>query len=464
MDLNVLKNKVLFPQMMRKAMGAMSVMALAASPAMLAAQNASGNAPSTDVPNVGLNVPRNLTLYGDPNRPQNVYKPTAIVNGEIITATDVEQRLALIRIANGGKLSDEEAQRLRLQIFSNLVDEKLQIQAAKVNEIEIKDEQVNAQFARIAANFKYTPEAFTKYLSQNGSSANSMKQQIRGEMSWEGLLGRNVEPFTNVSEEEVNSIVERMKAQKGTQEFALSEIFLSSTPENMQATAANAQKIMEQLRQGGSFQAYARQFSEASTAVVGGDLGWVRAGQVPDEIAQAAASMQPGQVGIVQVPGGLSILAVREKRQMLVASAADAVLSLKQISLPFPAGTSQQKASELASGFANQTRTIAGCGMADEVAAKLGATVVSRDGIALRDLPAPLQNTLSTLQIGQTTQPFGSPEEGVSVLVLCGRDMPTDSGIPSAEQVENQIKQDKVNKRAQRYLRDLRRDAIIEYS
>lgn len=437
------------------------VVALIAPTTGAIAQNASG---ADEVPEVGLNVPRNLTIFGDPNAPKNVYKPTAIINGEIITATDVEQRLALIRIANGGKISDEESQRLSQQIFSNLVDEKLQIQAAKANEIEVKDDEVNAQFARIAANFKQTPDAFTSYLSKNGSSANSMKQQIRGEMSWDRLLGRNVEPYTNVSEEEVSSIVERMKAQRGTEEFSLSEIFLSGTPETMSATVANAEKIMTQLRQGGSFQAYARQFSEASTAVVGGDLGWVRLGQVPDEIAQAAAAMQPGQVSVVQVPGGISILALREKRQMMVAGAADAILSLKQISLPFPPGTSQAKASQLASDFASKTRAIAGCGQADEVAAKLGATIVSRDNIAMRDLPAPLQNTLTTLQIGQTTQPFGSPEEGVSVLVLCGRDMPTDAGVPSAEQVESQIRQDKVNKRAQRYLRDLRRDAIIEYS
>ena len=162
--------------------------------------------------------------------------------------------------------------------------------------------------------------------------------------------------------------------------------------------------------------------------------------------------------------GGISILLLREKRKSLMANANDAVLSLKQISLPFPAGTSREKATQLASQFATQTQAIKGCGMADDVATKLGASVVSRDQIALRDLPAPLQNTLLQLQVGQTTQPFGSPEEGVSVLVLCGRDMPEDAGMPSVEQVEEKLKQDKVNKRAQRYLRDLRRDAIIEYS
>ncbi len=149
---------------------------------------------------------------------------------------------------------------------------------------------------------------------------------------------------------------------------------------------------------------------------------------------------------------------------MLTADPRDAILSLKQISLDFPAGTTQAKASELAGQFAEATRSIAGCGAADDVAKNLGATVVSRDNIEMRALPAPLQSTLINLQIGQTTQPFGAANEGVSVLVLCGRDLPQTATSANSEQIEQRLLEEKVNKRAQRYLRDLRRDAVIEYS
>jgi peptidyl-prolyl cis-trans isomerase SurA len=98
------------------------------------------------------------------------------------------------------------------------------------------------------------------------------------------------------------------------------------------------------------------------------------------------------------------------------------------------------------------------------VAQSLGAAVVSRDNLSMRQLPPQLQQTLVDLQVGKTTQPFGSANEGISVLVLCGRDMPQAAGTPSAEQIEQRLLDEKVNKRAQRYLRDLRRDAVIEYS
>ncbi|AMG75330.1 peptidylprolyl isomerase [Sphingopyxis granuli] len=416
-----------------------------------------------ETPTTSLNIPGNVQLYGDAK--PNVYRPSATVNGEIITSTDIEQRLALIRIANSDMvLPPEEEQRLRQQIFSNLIDEKLQIQEARAADITIDEAMIDQQFAQLAARFRQTPDQFAEYLKSKGSSANAVKQQIRGEFAWDRLLARNVQSTTNVSTEEVEAVVKRLNEAKGQDEFHLGEIYLSATPENAAAVADNARKIMEALRSGGSFAAYARQFSEASTAVVGGDLGWVRPGQLPPSMAQAAAQMEPGQfVGPIEVPGGMSILLMVDRRQVLTADPRDAVLSLKQISLNFAPGTTPAQASELAGKFTEATKTIAGCGAADAVAQSLGASVVARD-ILMRQLPAPLQATMMDLQVGQTSQPFGAVDEGISVLVLCGRDMPQSASAPDLQQIEQRLLDEKVNKRAQRYLRDLRRDAVIEYS
>lgn len=418
----------------------------------------------SETPATNLAIPGNVQLYGD-GKP-NVYRPSAIVNGEVITATDIEQRMALIRIANNNmELPAEEIQRLRQQVFSNLIDEKLQIQEARAAKIDIDENVINEQFARLAARFKQTPDEFSKYLASKGSSAAAVKQQIRGEFAWDRLLSRNIQSTTNVSTDEVEAVVKRLQEAKGQDELHLGEIYLSVTPENAAAVMANAQKIIQALQAGGSFAAYARQFSEASTAVVGGDLGWVRPATLPPSMAQAALSMAPGQlVGPVEVPGGISILLMIDRRQVLTADPRDAVLSLKQVSVEFPPGTTEAKANELASQFAETTRSIAGCGAADDIAAKLGATIVSRDNISMRALPPQLQNTLVNMQVGQVTQPFGAANEGISVLVLCGRDLPESATAPDVQAIEQKLLDDKVNKRAQRYLRDLRRDAVIEYN
>jgi len=48
--------------------------------------------------------------------------------------------------------------------------------------------------------------------------------------------------------------------------------------------------------------------------------------------------------------------------------------------------------------------------------------------------------------------------------MLCGRTEPQSAGGPTFDELMAQIEDERVNKRAQIYLRDLRRDAVIEYN
>ena len=410
-----------------------------------------------------LIAPDGQQLFGK-NDP-NVRRATAQVNGEIITGTDMDHRLALIVAANENKLPPEELARFRAQILTNLIDETLQIQEAAANKIEVTDAEVDQYFDRVAQqNFKRPASQVEKYLTSIGASVATLKRQIKGELSWSRLLSRNVRPSANVSDDEVNAIIERIKATKGTAEYRLGEIYLSATPEAMPAVTENAKKIIDQLRQGANFVAYARQFSEASTASVGGDLGWLSLAQLPSSLATAAAGMNSNEVQAVASPGGISILLLIDKRQVAMSDPRDSVLSLKQIAITFPAGTAEAQVTPLVKRFSEETQQIAGCGVADEMAAKLGADVVNRDGIKIRDLPAPLQQVMLDLQIGQSTPPYGSLQDGVRVFVLCGRDAPEVAASESFDEIMSRLEEERVNKRARIYLRDLRRDAVIEYN
>lgn len=411
-----------------------------------------------------FNLPSSIVMLGSEN--PNLRKATAVVNGFVITGTDIDQRVALVLDANKQEISPEELQRLRMQVLRNLIDETLQIQEAKALEIEVTKSEVDQTYERVATqNFSQSKGELDAYLKKIGSSTASLKRQIEGEMAWQRIQQRNIQPFISVSEEEVNELLERLKAAKGTEEYRIGEIYLPATTENEQVVAENGRKIMDQLQQGGSFVAYARQYSKASSAAVGGDLGWIRLPLLPAELAAAAQQMQPGQlVGPVKVPGGFSLLYLIDKRQVLTADPRDATLSLKQISISFPAGTTQEQANGRIADFGANVLKMRGCGDADAIAKEMGADVVSNDQIAARALPEALQDALLKLSVGQATPPFGSVQDGVRVLMLCGRDDPQVDSGPSFEQLMNQLEDERVNKRSQRYLRDLRRDAIIEYN
>ena len=407
-----------------------------------------------------LDIPQNVNFVG-PQASNNIVRPTAIVNDEIITQTDINQRLALLLASQRVQLPPEELDRVRAQVLRNLIDETLQIQAARENEITIEQRNVDRYYARYAQTFGNTPQGFAAYLRTIGSSERSVKRQIQGELAWQELQRRLIR--VSVADEEVQEILDRLNRSRGTTEFHVAEIYLSATPETMNNVRSNAARIVQQIRQGASFPGYARQFSEASTAALGGDLGWVRAEQLPAELGALVQSMPVSSISDpVQVPGGFSIIALVDSRQVLVANPRDAQLSLMQMSISLPAGTTEAQARQRAEQLAVATRTMGGCGRAAEVAQSVGAELVSNDAMRVRDLPPQLQQGVVDMSVGQATSPFGTLER-ISVLILCGRDDPPASQMPTAASIAEQIEEERMNRQAQRYLRDLRRDAVIEY-
>ena len=161
--------------------------------AAIAAQTVSDDQVPSSAAN--LDLPENLQIFGkvDPN----VRKPTAIVNGYVITRTDVDQRFNLFVALNQLKLSPEEQDRLRLQVLRLLTDETIQIQEAKANEVTIPADQIDRSFASISSRYQRTPDQMRAWLREIGSSERSFKRQIEGELAWQRVIQRKIGAFIN---------------------------------------------------------------------------------------------------------------------------------------------------------------------------------------------------------------------------------------------------------------------------
>ena len=406
--------------------------------------------------------PNDIVVLGKSD-PQ-VRKATALVNGDVITDTDLEQRLNLVVAANGGKVGDDERERLKLQVLRNLIDERLQIQEAKAKEITVEGKEVDDTFTRVAKNFKKAPSEFDGYLRERGASAGTLRQQIRAELAWNRLLRRKVEPFVNVGDDEVQAVIATLEKSKGQEEYRVGEIFLAAPASQDAAQMAVAENIVKQVRSGASFIAYARQFSESASAAAGGDLGWMRAAQLPEAERVALGTLKPGQVSDpIRVSGGIAVMALVDSRKVLVADPENATLSLKQISIEMKPGSVDADGRAAVAKLEAATKNLGGCGRADAVGKAIGAEVSANDALRLKDMPPQLRELVTKMRIGEATPPFGSLSEGIRVLVLCGRDDSAAPKPPSFDEVYSQMNDQRIGLAARRYLRDLRRDAVIDY-
>ncbi len=392
-----------------------------------------------------------------------IRKAAAIVNGSVVTDLDVDQRLALVVTASGTQVPKEELTRLHAQILRNLIDEKLQVIEAKVHDVTIDDKEVNDAFDRVAQNFKKTPDDFDKFLRSTGSSKMSLHDQIQAELAWNRLLRRRVEPFVNVGDNEVDAVIKKLQDSKGQDQYRIAEIFLAATKENESEITAQANNILKQIKSGASFIAYARQYSESGTAALGGDRGWVAAPQLDPKLKDAISNLKTGEIaGPVRVPAGIYLLLLNEKRKILAPDPLDAVVTFKQIVVPFPTGATKAQLEQMVRTLTASSTTITGCGRAADMAKAVNGKAVDVPSQKIRDLPEGLHAQMINLQIGKSTKPFGTEKEA-RVLMLCGRDDPKSSTEPSYDEVYAQINEQRMDLAARRYMRDLRRDAVIDY-
>jgi peptidyl-prolyl cis-trans isomerase SurA len=408
-----------------------------------------------------LNIPSNVQFVGQTE--PGVRKATAIVNGDVITGSDVDQRMAWLIAANQIQLPANEVERFRAQVLRGLIDESLEIQAATQQEIGVEDREVDQYYARFAQQARQPVQGFGAFLRTIGSSERSLRRLIRGELSWQRVQRRNIEPFVTVGDDEVQTVMARLVARRGTPEYHVAEIYMSAPPETATQVQATMTQLVQQIRQGSPFGALARQYSEATTAATGGDLGWIQPDQLPPELAGMVPQMPVGAISDpIANSGGYSIIALVDIRRVLTADPRDARLSLMQLSIAIPPGSTPAQTEARGQELGQAAQRMGGCGNAQATAQRLGAELISNDQVPVRELPPALQQMLLNLGVGQATQAFGSAER-ISVLVMCGREDPPEATSPNADAIMNQMTEVRVQRRAQRYLRDLRRDAVIDY-
>lgn len=394
---------------------------------------------------------------------QNIQRIAAIVNDEVVSGFDVDQRIRLVMISTGLQDTPEVRNRLRSQILRTLIDERLQVQEATRLNISVADEEIERALRTIERQNNIPEGRFGEFVSSRGVGLSAVTTQVEAALAWQKLIRRTLQPRVTVTPEEVDAVVQRLQASAGRTELLLAEIFLSvDNPAQEPEVRRRAENLIRQIRSGARFPAVAREFSQAVTAAGGGDMGWVQPEQLSPELADAVADLRLREISSpIRVTGGYYILTIRDQRQILGGGESDIELDLKQILLPLDAKASPEEL-ETQVNLATAIRgAIDGCGDVESVAAELNSSESGSLGkMRLGDLPVAVRPAVADLQVGEISEPVRTGV-GVHLFMVCGR-----SGDEAAEPDTNAIRDDIGNRRlsmmARRYLRDLRRDAVVE--
>jgi peptidyl-prolyl cis-trans isomerase SurA len=167
-------------------------------------------APQMDAAPEIVAVPKNAasllkTLVGAKTR------IVVIVNKDVITAGDVDERVRLINLSAGKPVSTPIPHDIRKQIIQGMVEESLQLQAAKSKKIKVEETDVEKALETLAKDNKMSLEAMVKMLRTNGISKQTMLTRLRAQMAWARFIREMYGPLVHISEQEVDKILSQAK-------------------------------------------------------------------------------------------------------------------------------------------------------------------------------------------------------------------------------------------------------------
>ena len=256
-------------------------------------------------------------LHLAPNaQAQDSLRAAAVVNDEVISILDVIMRIRLAIVGSGVKDDPETRDRIGREVLNRLIDERLQLQEAARLDIDVPEEQVEQALGVLADQNSMSRDEFMSALQRSRILPSVLLEQIRAELAWRAIVQIRLMPSVVVSEEEVDAVAQRITSRDTGKEYRVSEILLPvENPSQEEAVRQRAENVVAQARSGANFAGLARQFSAASSANLGGDLGWVPSGGLPDQLDQTIKILQPGQVSNpLRTLSGFTILFLRETR------------------------------------------------------------------------------------------------------------------------------------------------------
>jgi peptidyl-prolyl cis-trans isomerase SurA len=390
----------------------------------------------------------------------------AVVNGDIVTSADIDGRRRLFAITSGIPASPQVLDRLTPQITRLLIDERLRFQEVQRRRSVIPDEDIAAAIADLERRNTMQPGGLVAQLREAGVPPRVLYDQLRVQIGWNrllrALLGRQATP----TDDEVNDWIANQRARTGQPEYLVSEIFIPLDDPGEEGDVRRfVNDIVGQLRGGSPFPIVATQFSQAQSALQGGDMGWVGTEALDPEVARIVTQMPPGAIsGAIRVPGGFQIVALRQRRE--VGRDESTILSMRQVFFPFtsalnPDAPTQQQVQQLerARALAAAARS---CEQMEAAARTSGSDRPADPGQVREEQlnPPALRTLIASLPPRQASQPIVAPD-GIAVIMVCSRERRNEAEVTPA-MARAQIVRERAELLSRQTQRDLRRRAQIE--
>ena len=387
----------------------------------------------------------------------------AVVNDDVISKRDLDARIDLVVATGNLENRPDVRQKIAPEVLRLLVDDRLKQQEARRLNVTVTQRDLDRALTDIARQLNVEPARIPDYLQARGATMTTLLNQVETEIAWIKTVSKIAGERAAVSDEDVEEEMARLRGSAGGLEYRVAEVFLPIDDAASEAQVQDlADRIVRESRGGASFAALARTFSQSASAESGGDLGWIRPGQIDARLDRTLQQLNPGEVSApIRTETGIYILQLVNRRTASALDGGATILTLHQVVLPLSAQAPSAVVAEQLTKAGELRANPGTCADFSNRGRQLGAVAAGDLGrVELDKLPPPVRQVVGPLRGGQVGEPLRTAD-GVVLLMVCDREEQAMSPDVRA-QVERRIFEQRMSAAARQQLRDLRRTALLD--
>ena len=392
----------------------------------------------------------------------------AVVNDEVISVFDLVSRMRMVMLSSNMPDTPDARKKIETEVLRSLVDERLQLQEAKKQNVVATDDEINSALSKIEKQNNMQPGQLNELLKSHGIDRNSLIDQVKASIVWAKLVRRKAAETVDISDDEIDAAMQRIKEHAGEPQSRVAEIFLAvDSPSQDAEELALAQKLTDQMKQGARFSALAQQFSQSATAAVGGDLGWLRLDQLSPDLAKVVAGLKPGELSPpIRSGGGYYLLLVLDRRNGDIGGGqtSDTVYDVVQVVFPLPPNPSEAVKRNAAMEAMSVRQASKNCADMLRIGKEKSPQMSSEGSVNASNVTPQMKEILNKLSPNQASEPI-LQRNGIGIIMLCSKQTQAaakGSTMPTRDEVFDSLLREKLDTVSRQYMRDLRRAAYVD--
>ncbi len=246
----------------------------------------------------------------------------AVVNSELVTAGEVQQRIDRVRqdaARTNARLPPDAV--LRQQVTDALIDERVLVTYARDMGVKIDPAEIDRAIANIAAQNQLSVDQLRARLQAEGMDYGRFRDTLRDQIAVERVRERDVIARIQPTDREVDALLDQQRAAAGASiEYNIAQILVTVPEGASQAVVAErrarAEAALARVKAGEPFATVAREVSEDQNRNAGGEIGMRPAEKLPDLFVEEVRPLAPGQVAptLLRSGAGFHVIKLVDKR------------------------------------------------------------------------------------------------------------------------------------------------------